>query len=222
MEIDIQDAIKPPSRNVVRRRRRMEARRPRELPEPVGSDYEPEVKIAKESHEVHDELPPWRACYADEAFKAVISGSILEDHGKLKAQALKTLREKAPVPALKPLKPPAERPESTADPSTWEVISAVVDSGATIAALAPSVGRGYPVEESEASKAGIEYEVANGDTVPNLGQKRLAVVTPEGSLRGYRSEVADVSSPSRVSVSCSPRSTASCLAWGPVRMSISS
>jgi len=28
-----------------------------------------------------------------------------------------------------------------------------------------------------------------------LGQKKLAVITPEGSLRGYRSEVADVSGP---------------------------
>ena len=51
------------------------------------------------------------------------------------------------------------------------------------------------MEESLASKAGVEYEVANGDTLANLGQARMAVITPEGTLRGYRSEVADVSSP---------------------------
>jgi hypothetical protein len=35
--------------------------------------------------------------------------------------------------------------------------------------------------------------VANGDKIPNLGQKLLPVVTDEGSLRGVLAQVADVS-----------------------------
>ena len=41
----------------------------------------------------------------------------------------------------------------------------------------------------------MEYETAGKETLANLGQKHLAVVTPEGTLRGYRSEVADVNGP---------------------------
>ena len=52
---------------------------------------------------------------------------------------------------------------------------------------------GYPLEESAASRAGVEYEVAGGATLPNLGQKRFAVMTREGALRGCQSHCADVS-----------------------------
>ena len=47
--------------------------------------------------------------------------------------------------------------------------------------------------ESAASRAGVEYEVANGDTLPNLGEKKMAVLTAEGTLRGYQTQCADVS-----------------------------
>ncbi len=79
------------------------------------------------------------------------------------------------------------------DPSKWEELLAVVDSGATIPVLHPATGKAYAVEESAASRAGVEYEVANGDTTPNLGQKRMAVLTEEGTMRGYSSQCADVS-----------------------------
>ena len=77
-------------------------------------------------------------------------------------------------------------------PGQFEELVAIVDSGATVPVLHPKVGTGYDLEESAASKAGIEYEVANGDTLPNLGQKRMAVLTQEGTLRGYQSQCADV------------------------------
>ncbi len=76
----------------------------------------------------------------------------------------------------------------------WEVISAIVDSGATITAIKPTAGKAYKVEESEASRNGVEYEVANRDYVPNFAEKKMAVLTPEGTLRGCHSQVADISS----------------------------
>ncbi len=75
----------------------------------------------------------------------------------------------------------------------WEQILAIVDSGATVPVLHPKVGKSYPVEESEASRLGLEYEIADGSPLPNLGQKAMAVLTAEGALRGYRSQCADVS-----------------------------
>ncbi len=74
-------------------------------------------------------------------------------------------------------------------------ISAVVDSGATISAIDPESGKGDEVQESEASRAGVEYETAGPETLPDLGEKKMAVLTPEGALRGYHSQCVKVSSP---------------------------
>ena len=128
-------------------------------------------------------------------FNAVNDFIKVDKEGKATPEVLNIFRSRPANPTLCPLKKPRADVAPTDDPRTWEIMSAVVDSGATIAALTPEDGKGYPVEESAASKAGVEYEVANKDTLPALGQKKLAVITPEGSLRGYRSEVADVSGP---------------------------
>ncbi len=77
----------------------------------------------------------------------------------------------------------------------FEVLSAIVDSGATIPVMSPETGEAYDLQESEASKNDVEYEVASGDTLPNLGEKKMAVLTAEGTLRGYTSQCADVSKP---------------------------
>ena len=74
----------------------------------------------------------------------------------------------------------------------WETLAAIVDSGASIPVFHPSVAAAYELQESESSKAGDEYEIANGDLIPCLGQKRIAVLTGEGILRGYGSQCADV------------------------------
>ena len=39
----------------------------------------------------------------------------------------------------------------------------------------------------------MQYGIANGDEIPNLGEKLFAVVTEEGTVRGMRPQVADVS-----------------------------
>ena len=78
------------------------------------------------------------------------------------------------------------------DPTQWEIIRAIVDSGASVPVIHPATGRGYEVLESEGSRAGVEYETAGGHSLANLGKKRLAVLTREGTVRGYQSECADV------------------------------
>ena len=77
----------------------------------------------------------------------------------------------------------------------WERIRAIMDSGATVPVMSPSTGRHYKGTESEASKAGVMYACANGDTIPNLGEKAMPVVTQEGTVRGYFSQMADVTTP---------------------------
>ena len=47
----------------------------------------------------------------------------------------------------------------------------------------------------KASRAGLTYEVANGQELHNLEEKFVAVLTSEGTVRGHLSQVADVSKP---------------------------
>ena len=98
-----------------------------------------------------------------------------------------------PVTGTAPTSSTSPPTRSAIDPAKWEVMHAVVDSGATVPVLHPKTGGVYQVEESPASRAGVEYEIANGSTLPCLGQKHMAVMTEEGTMRGYTSQCADVS-----------------------------
>ena len=62
----------------------------------------------------------------------------------------------------------------------WEPLTLMVDSGASDSVMKPSVIPSAEVQPSPGSAMGLEYEVANGDMIPNLGQKSLSVV-PHGS-----------------------------------------
>ena len=75
----------------------------------------------------------------------------------------------------------------------WETIEAILESGASVTVIPPHVGRGYEIQPGEASKAGVRYEVANGEEIPNLGEKNLLVMTEEGTWRGLKAQVAEVS-----------------------------
>ena len=97
-------------------------------------------------------------------------------------QKLSVFFEKRPM-SLKPLSTNNE----------WEYIETILDSGATVTVIPPHVGQSYEVVPSAASRAGVKYEVANGEEIPNLGEKLMPVMTREGSMRGLRAQVADVS-----------------------------
>ena len=51
------------------------------------------------------------------------------------------------------------------------------------------------LQPSDASRRGVQYEVANGERIPNLGQKTFQGVTPEGVRRGITAQVCDVNKP---------------------------
>ncbi len=108
-----------------------------------------------------------------------------------------------------------EVPNVGIDTSKWERIRAVMDSGATVPVLHPKTGREYPVQESEASRAGVEYEIANGDGLANLGRKLMAVLTNEGTLRGYSTECAEVSKSLQSVRACVRSKHAVCFGLGP-------
>ena len=81
--------------------------------------------------------------------------------------------------------------------SQWEAVEVIVDSGAHVSVGPPELGKkaGYAVEESPGSRAGICYTAANGGELHNLGQRFMAVLTEEGTLRGMEQQVANVTKP---------------------------
>ena len=72
----------------------------------------------------------------------------------------------------------------------FEVLSAIVDSGAIVPVMNPSTGSKYEVLAGSAN--GTECEIASGDTLEDLGEKKMAVLTAEGTLGGYSSRCAEV------------------------------
>ena len=48
------------------------------------------------------------------------------------------------------------------------------------------------LKEGAASRRGVEYEVANGEKIPNLGEKKFRGVTVEGKSRNITAQVCDV------------------------------
>ena len=171
-ECDIMSFIKAPSRNVTRRR--------------AATDVDSEGSAARSPHSC-------ASCWAFGSDELSRARKLLEC-GKevVPKQVLMVLRQREQAERLAPFKKLDVREE--AKRRGWEVISAVVDSGAGVSALHPDQGKDYKIQESVASRNGVTYEVANGDDLPDLGQKCMAVLTAEGTLRGYQSQVAEVSS----------------------------
>ena len=68
-----------------------------------------------------------------------------------------------------------KRGELNAVNATWEKISLTVDSGASDTVVPPSVCAFAPLHKG--AKFGIEYEIANGDTVSNMGERSCLMRT---------------------------------------------
>ena len=60
----------------------------------------------------------------------------------------------------------------------WERVVLTVDSGASDTVLPPSICANIPLAHS--SRVGTEYEVANGGTVVNLGERKAEMKLREG------------------------------------------
>ena len=77
----------------------------------------------------------------------------------------------------------------------WEAIEMAVDSGATETVVSDEMLTSVRIKESVGSKRGVEYEVANGIRIPNMGQKKFVGVSDEGTTRTITAQVCDVNKP---------------------------
>ena len=85
--------------------------------------------------------------------------------------------------------------EGSSNEDKWEHLPQpiIVDSGASISVLPKGWGLKYPIKETEASRRGTAYKVANGATVRNEGERMITIGTKEGKVKNLRFQVADVS-----------------------------
>ena len=90
----------------------------------------------------------------------------------------------------------ANKPLSNVGPAEWTCIEVIVDSGACETVMPRNLCQLIPIVPSAQSLAKIEYEVASGKTIPNLGERHCEVYA-----EGYDSpllmhfQVADVHRP---------------------------
>ena len=91
---------------------------------------------------------------------------------------------------------PVNKNINTVGPSDWTAIEVIVDSGACETVMPASMLTHIRLRPSAQSLAKLEYEVASGTTIPNLGERHCEVQT-SGSKSSLlmHFQVADVHRP---------------------------
>ena len=74
----------------------------------------------------------------------------------------------------------------------WELLTLYVDSGATETVIAETMLNMMELKESPQSLRGVEYQVANGTKIPNLGQKLFVTHAEDGTKRQVLAQVCEV------------------------------
>ena len=117
-------------------------------------------------------------------------------NGKEEAEVARTLKGRRAKEGKRLQICVAKEPEGIAavkEDEEWEEIELTVDSGATDTVIQPKALPSVETKEGPAFKRGVEYEMANGEYAPNLGEKKFHGMTEEGCVRGLTAQVVDVS-----------------------------
>ena len=74
----------------------------------------------------------------------------------------------------------------------WEEIEMAVDSGASESVASEDMLTGIATVEGYAQKKRVQYEVADGALIPNLGEKKFVAVSDAGVTRQMKAQVCEV------------------------------
>ena len=74
----------------------------------------------------------------------------------------------------------------------WQEIELAVDSGATETVVGTEMLTHIATSEGEAFKRGVQYEVASGELIDNLGEKNFVGYNEMGEARSMKAQVCDV------------------------------
>ena len=77
----------------------------------------------------------------------------------------------------------------------WVQLAIAIDSGACDSVIDPGDVPSNVVQETRGSRNGEDYQSATGETIPNLGELHLGLVTREMSIRGMTFTGAPVAKP---------------------------
>jgi len=135
---------------------------------PRMPNYSKNMMRKKNGETKAEEKKKWKACYLFE---------------KVKSEPKKEFKELNPFIASKP------------DAEGWVKVKGVMDSGASESVAPPEMCPHYEITPSPGSIAGQEYVSASDDTIPNLGEQTLDVVTVTGKNREVKYQIADVARP---------------------------
>ena len=82
--------------------------------------------------------------------------------------------------------------KSVEEAPEWEEIEMVVDSGASESVVSEDMLTRVTTVEGYAQKKGVQYEVADGALIPNLGEKKFVAVSDGGVTRQMKAQVCEV------------------------------
>ena len=85
-----------------------------------------------------------------------------------------------------------EKINSVEEAPEWEELDMAMDSGATESVVNEDMITNIETVEGEAFKMGVQYEVASGTMIPNLGEKKFVAVNEAGVARKMTAQVCDV------------------------------
>ena len=74
----------------------------------------------------------------------------------------------------------------------WEEVEMAVDSGATETVVGEDMIKGVETKQGEATRRGVQYEVASGELIPNLGEKSFVAYGEQGQVRAIKAQVCEV------------------------------
>ena len=91
----------------------------------------------------------------------------------------------------------AQRPSvNSAEKVEWREIEITFDSGATDPVMPLRMCEDISIKPSPQSERGTEYEVANGEVIPNVGERRCVVMTEHSDVPKLMNfQVCDVQKP---------------------------
>ena len=77
----------------------------------------------------------------------------------------------------------------------WEELEMAVDSGATETVVGEDMIKGIETKPGEGARRGVQYEVASGELIPNLGEKNFVAYGEQGQARTIKAQVCEVNKP---------------------------
>ena len=81
------------------------------------------------------------------------------------------------------------------DNDGWEEIEFAVDSGASETVVGPDMLASIETKEGAQRRRGVTYEIASGERIENLGEKRFIASSENEVMRKLTAQVVDVNQP---------------------------